>query len=99
MVLRVVLVRTAHPRNRRTLDTNINEGTFGVTTLLEIQLIKAKPYVELTYTPVHSIEEALTTMDTVTNDPSSDFVDGMWDNPFILHSKHTGLRVLLIVWD
>lgn len=52
-------------------------GTFGVTTLLEIQLIKAKPYVELTYTPVHGISEALTVMDTVTNDPTSDFVDGI----------------------
>lgn len=53
------------------------QGTFGVTTLLELQLIKAKSYVELTYTPVHDIAEALRTMDTVTSDPTSDFVDGM----------------------
>lgn len=50
-----------------------------MTTLLEIQLIKAEPYVELTYTPVHDIAEALTTMDRVTNDPTSDFVDGACD--------------------
>ncbi|EGP92099.1 unnamed protein product [Zymoseptoria tritici ST99CH_1A5] len=52
-------------------------GTLGVTTLLELQLIKASPYVEITYHTVSSINEALTEMDTVTNDPSSDFVDGI----------------------
>jgi FAD/FMN-containing dehydrogenase len=52
-------------------------GTLGVTTLLEIQLIKSKQYVELTYHPIHSITEALTKMDAVTNDPTNDFVDGI----------------------
>lgn len=34
------------------------EGTLGVTTLLDIQLIDAKSFVELTYHPVSSISEA-----------------------------------------
>jgi len=33
-------------------------GTFGITTLLELQLIEAKKYVELTYYPVTSVSEA-----------------------------------------
>jgi hypothetical protein len=52
-------------------------GTFGVTTLLELQLIESKQYVELTYHPIHSITEALTKMDEVTTDSSNDFVDGI----------------------
>lgn len=52
-------------------------GTLGVTTLLELQLIKTKKYVELTYHTVGSVKEAMTKMDVVTNDPSNDFVDGI----------------------
>ncbi|KAF2172956.1 hypothetical protein M409DRAFT_62599 [Zasmidium cellare ATCC 36951] len=52
-------------------------GTLGVATLFELQVIPAKPYVELTYHPVTSIQEALSTMDKVTNDGSLDYVDGI----------------------
>lgn len=52
-------------------------GTLGVATLFEIQLIPARRYVELTYHPVSSVAEALTTMDLVTNDATNDYVDGI----------------------
>ena len=52
-------------------------GTLGVTTLLEIQLLDAKRYVELTYHPVGSVPEALSTMDEATQTPTNDYVDGM----------------------
>ncbi|CAK4032050.1 related to 24-dehydrocholesterol reductase precursor [Lecanosticta acicola] len=52
-------------------------GTLGVTTLLELQLIPAKKYVELTYHPVRSVSEAMSKMDVVTNDSSNDYVDGI----------------------
>lgn len=52
-------------------------GSLGVATLFEIQLIKAKKYVELTYHPVYSVSEAISQMDTVTNDPTVDYVDGI----------------------
>lgn len=52
-------------------------GTLGVATLFELQVIPAKPYVELTYHTVTSVQEALSTMDKVTNDETLDYVDGI----------------------
>lgn len=52
-------------------------GTLGVTTLLEIQLVDFKPYVELTYHPVSSVSDALSTMKACTQVQSNDFVDGI----------------------
>ena len=52
-------------------------GTLGVTTLLEIQLVDFKPYVELTYHPVTSVDDALSTMKACTRVQSNDFVDGI----------------------
>ena len=52
-------------------------GTLGVLTLLEIQLIPSKPYVELTYHPVTSVSEALSTMSAATKISSTDYVDGI----------------------
>lgn len=52
-------------------------GTLGVTTLLEVQLIPAKTYVELTYHPVSSMSEALEKMKEATADSSNDYLDGI----------------------
>ena len=54
-------------------------GTLGVTTLLEIQLIEAKTYVELTYHPVSSIQEAMQKFQETTNDTTTriDYLDGI----------------------
>lgn len=68
-------------------------GTLGVATMFEIQLITAKPYVELTYRPAESVAEALDLMDQATKDPSNDFVDG------ILLSMDRGVIVTGILAD
>lgn len=52
-------------------------GTLGVTTLLEIRLVGFKPHVELTYHPVTSVADALSTMKACTRIRSNDFVDGI----------------------
>ena len=52
-------------------------GTLGVTTLLEIQLVDLKPYVELTHHPVTSVADALSTMKACTKIETNDFVDGI----------------------
>ena len=52
-------------------------GTLGVTTLLEVQLIEAKTYVELTYRPVSSMAEAMQVMEKAVNDSSIDYLDGI----------------------
>jgi hypothetical protein len=52
-------------------------GTLGVTTLLEISLIDAQPYVEMTYHPTSTIEEATTTMAAATKDHTNDYIDGI----------------------
>ena len=52
-------------------------GTLGVTTLFEIQLVDSKSYVELTYHPVTSVADALSTIQTVTRDSTIDYVDGI----------------------
>lgn len=60
-------------------------GTLGVTTLIELQLIKAKPYVELTYINIQSMEEGIQKIESITKDSSVDYLDG------ILFSKNTGV--------
>nr|POE47716.1 delta(24)-sterol reductase [Quercus suber] len=52
-------------------------GTLGVTTLLEVRLMEAKPYVQLTYHPTTDAADTLETMQTATNDLSNDYVDGI----------------------
>jgi Delta24-sterol reductase len=52
-------------------------GTLGVITLLEIQLIEAKPYVELTYHTTKNMSQALKKIDEVTGDASIDYLDGI----------------------
>ncbi|KAF2260402.1 24-dehydrocholesterol reductase-like protein precursor [Lojkania enalia] len=56
-------------------------GTLGIVTLLEIELIESEPYVELTYHPVHSVESALSTLQSAEEDPSIDFIDGILFSP------------------
>ncbi|KAI9642323.1 hypothetical protein NHQ30_009125 [Ciborinia camelliae] len=60
-------------------------GTLGVTTLIELQLIEAKPYVELTYINIQSMAEGIQKIEEITKDPSVDYLDG------ILFSKESGV--------
>lgn len=52
-------------------------GTLGVTTLLEVQLIEAKTFVEITYFPVSCISEAQKRIDEATRDISVEYIDGI----------------------
>jgi FAD/FMN-containing dehydrogenase len=52
-------------------------GTLGVVTLLELQLIEARRYVELTYFPVSSVAAALETVAETVKNPSIDYLDGI----------------------
>lgn len=52
-------------------------GTIGVVTLLEIQLVQTKTYVELTYFRCDSLEEAIDQMKECTNDQSCEYLDGI----------------------
>ena len=52
-------------------------GTLGITTLLEVQLIEAKPYVELQYLPVASMREAVEAFEDLTQDTTIDYVDAI----------------------
>ena len=53
-------------------------GTLGVITLLEIQLMPAKPYVELTYHPVQSFAQGQEKLsDLASHSKEIDFVDGI----------------------
>jgi delta24-sterol reductase len=56
-------------------------GTLGVTTLLEIQLIKAKTYVATTYKPVSNISEAQAEIRKAMEDQSVDYLDGIMYSP------------------
>ncbi|WPG99450.1 delta(24)-sterol reductase [Acrodontium crateriforme] len=63
-------------------------GSFGVTTLVEIQLKKAAKYVETTYHPVSSMDEAIEKTKTFsTIDSEWDYVDG------IMYSQTSGAIV------
>ncbi|KAG7004552.1 hypothetical protein G7Y79_00024g055020 [Physcia stellaris] len=52
-------------------------GTLGVITLLEIQLVNAEAFVQLTYHPVNSMREVVAQVQKATEDHDNDFVDGI----------------------
>jgi delta24-sterol reductase len=60
-------------------------GTLGIVTLVELQLVESKPFVELAYHPVNSVPEALQKIDEATKDTTIDYLDG------ILFSKDHGV--------
>ncbi|MCJ1376896.1 hypothetical protein MMC20_008141 [Loxospora ochrophaea] len=59
-------------------------GSLGVTALVEIRLIEAKPYVEMSYFPIKSIAEGVEKIEKLTAENAIDYVDG------ILFSKEEG---------
>lgn len=79
MVLPNGKVVTASSLERRDLfhGAAASFGTLGVTTLLEVQLIMAKKYVELTYHPVMSMREAIQKFEEATRDTSNEYLDGV----------------------
>lgn len=52
-------------------------GTLGVVTMLEVQLRPAKPFIELRYYSTSSMDEAMHVFRAVTNDPSTEYLDGI----------------------
>src|ERR1700709_420900 len=62
-------------------------GSLGITTLMELQLEEAKTYVQATYHPVNSVDEALQKVQDLTRQPNLDYVDG------IMYSKNRGAIV------
>jgi delta24-sterol reductase len=53
-------------------------GTFGVTTLVELQLQEAKKYVETTYHPISGgMSEAIEKLQQATSEPDLDYIDGI----------------------
>jgi len=60
-------------------------GTLGVITLLRVQLIEAKTYVDVTYHRIGSIEEAVAKIEEATEDESNDYLDG------IMFAKNLGV--------
>ena len=62
-------------------------GTLGVLTMVEMQLVPLKKFVEVTYHPTFSFENATSTMQYHTSDLRNDYVDG------VLFSKGAGVIV------
>ena len=60
-------------------------GTLGITTLLEVQLIPAKPYVRLEYCPISSITQAVFEIRRHTADVDCQYLDG------IMYSRDRGV--------
>lgn len=56
-------------------------GTLGVTTLLEVRLVDAGEFVELTFTPVGSVDEAVRKLEEAVSGLKVDFVDGIMFAP------------------
>jgi len=72
------LMRASRDSNAELLNwAGSSLGTFGVVTLLEVQLIEAKRFVRLHFQRIHGAAEALRLMETAIREPSSDFVDGI----------------------
>lgn len=62
-------------------------GTFGVITMLEIRLLPAKPYVELTFSPIAGMDEAVRLIEEHTESKETDYLEG------IMFSLHSGLII------
>ena len=52
-------------------------GTFGFLTAVDIDIIPYKPYIEHTYHPTHSLNEAVNLLEQLSNDPDVDTVEGI----------------------
>ena len=52
-------------------------GTLGFLTAVDIDIIPYKPYIELTYHNVQSLDEVVNKFTEVTNDPEVDSVEGI----------------------
>ncbi|KAF1842269.1 FAD-binding domain-containing protein [Cucurbitaria berberidis CBS 394.84] len=63
-------------------------GSLGVITLLEMELIDAKRYVELQYIPVSSVQEATKQLRHYESQPGVDYMDG------ILYSMSSGVIMI-----
>ena len=62
-------------------------GTLGIVTLVKMELMEAKPFVELTYHLVHGIDDAIAATRRACEDSLNDYVDG------IVYSKSRGAVV------
>lgn len=62
-------------------------GTFGVVTLLEVQLIDAKSFVELEYSAVSNIAQAVGALETCAADRTTQYLDG------IMFAKNSGVFI------
>ena len=60
-------------------------GTLGITTLLEIQLIPAKPYARLEYCPISPASQAVSETPRYTTDADCQYLDG------IVYSRDRGV--------
>ncbi|KAF2192382.1 FAD-binding domain-containing protein [Zopfia rhizophila CBS 207.26] len=78
----VVASATKHPDLFRGMRGSF--GTLGVLTLLEIQLVDLKQYVEVTYHPVQSFRESVLETKKQTLQEENDYVEG------ILFAKNNG---------
>lgn len=52
-------------------------GTLGVTTLLEVQLVRASAYVHMTYQPIFSMAEGVRRIEQLAQQPDVDYLDGI----------------------
>lgn len=52
-------------------------GTLGFLTAVELDIIPYKPYIKLTYVPLHSLDEVVDEFTRITNDPKVDSVEGI----------------------
>ena len=64
-----------------------SHGTLGVVTLLAIDLIEAKPFMELLYQPVSSIDDLLVDIRSVLDQVDFDFIETM------MFSRYSGIIV------
>lgn len=68
-------------------------GTLGITTLMELQLKVAKPFVKATYHRTRSVQESVDLVREQTKNPENDYVDG------IIYSKDHGVVVTGVLAD
>lgn len=56
-------------------------GTFGVTTLIELQLQQARKFVKTKYLPMASVNKAIETIQKLSSDPNIDYIDSIMFSP------------------
>ena len=62
------------------MELKSSMGTVGIVTLLEVQLVEAKPYIQLDIVKAHGLTDSINKIEEAITNPRNEYIDGMLFN-------------------